>query len=59
MIIKMKGEVEAFRQSITLIICYICLHLNQYHKVIWHGKQLLENKKTQDINRLYALQYMM
>lgn len=55
----MKGEVETFRQSITLIICYICLHLNQYHKVIWHGKQLLENEKTQDINRLYALQYMM
>jgi len=43
MIMKMKGEVEAFRQSITLIICYICLQLNQYHKVIAHGKQLLEN----------------
>lgn len=59
MIMKMKGEVEAFRQSITLIICYICLQLHQYHKVITHGKQLLENDKTQDMTRLYALQYMM
>lgn len=56
---KMKGEVEAFRQSITLIICYICLLLNQYHKVIKHGKELLDNDKTQDSTRVYALQYMM
>lgn len=59
MIMKMKGEVEAFRQSITLIICYICLLLHQYNKVIKHGKELIQNEKAQETAKIYALQYMM
>lgn len=55
----MKGEVEAFKQSITLLICYICLLLNQYTKVIKHGKEILENDKSQETVKIYALQYMM
>lgn len=55
---KMKGEVQIFKQNILLILCYVNLLLQQFNKTIFFAKELLNSEKSRDEAKIFALQYL-